>query len=136
MKLVICVCALLVVIHGAPADDGSTFSNVFNKITDNVSKAASVAAGNVVGCSSGIYKKKIGFSFSDHFNQGGLLGTVDTCYQQNKLKHCVGSSKLNKECRYTATAWGLFIGVPAVVVIVGIIVGVVVMKKKNSSSSA
>lgn len=71
----------------------------------------------------------------NHFNQGSL-GNTDTCYNQNKLWHCVGTSNLNKTCRYNPTAWGLFIGVPAVVVIVGIIVGVVVMKKRNSSSSS
>ena len=74
------------------------------------------------------------YIFND-FNQGSL-GNTDTCYNQNKLWHCVGTSGLNKTCRYNPTAWGLFIGVPAVVVIVGIIVGVVVMKKRNSSSSS
>ena len=63
MKLVICLSALLVIIHGAPTDDGNPLSNVFHKISDNAGRALGAAAGNVVGCSSGIYKKEINWIF-------------------------------------------------------------------------
>ena len=68
--------------------------------------------------------------------KGGTLGTADSCYVQNKLTYCAGTSHLNKTCRYTGVAWGIFIGVPAVLVLVAIIVGVIVMKKRNSGSAA
>ena len=63
MKLVICLCALLVIIHGAPANDGNPLSNAYHKITGNAGNVLGAAAGNVVRCSSGIYKKEINWIF-------------------------------------------------------------------------
>ena len=68
--------------------------------------------------------------------KGGTLGTVDSCYVQNKLTYCAANGQLNKTCCYSGVAWGIFIGVPAVLVLVAIIVGVIVMKKRNSGSAA
>ena len=58
MKLVICLCSLLVITHGAPADDGNIVSNLGSKIKGNVGRLLDNAATNVLGCSSGIYKNK------------------------------------------------------------------------------
>ena len=61
---------------------------------------------------------------------------MDSCYVENKLTYCAANGQLNKTCRYSGVAWGIFIGVPAVLVLVAIVVGVIVMKKRSSGSAA
>ena len=78
---------------------------------------------------------KLTFS-NPFFIKGASSGLVDSCYQKDKLTYCAGTSHLNKTCRYSNLAWGIFIGVPALVVIIAIVVGVIVMKKRNSGTAA
>ena len=79
-------------------------------------------------------KRNLTRAFTKHCYEGASSGTVDTCYLKNKLWYCAGTTTLNKTCRYSGAAWGLFIGLPAVLVIVAVVVGVVIVKKRNSSS--
>ena len=60
----------------------------------------------------------------------------DSCYVENKLTYCADNGRESQSCRYSGVAWGIFIGVPALLVIVAIVVGVIVMKKRSSGSAA
>ena len=64
----------------------------------------------------------------------GTRTVEDSCYVENKLTYCADNGQESQSCRYSGVAWGIFIGVPAVLVLVAILVGVIVMKKRNSAA--